>query len=241
MIRSLNTGFLTLSFLTIGLIGTHEVQAELGSSDKKNSGGICWFYGRDPKTNKCRDKAEWCALSANTKRDQCKGVKTTQTAPTKKPSSSKAATSNKSSGGKGVFPVAKCYGLKNGGGRGAYGTPRRNGSRSYTHTGIDWYAPRGTALLSPWPGKVTQSSSSSRAGNTIRITHDNGQKTVYMHLNSRSVSVGARVGAGDKIGTVGNTGNASRQAPHVHFELLNSKGQRVNPGNIFGCTHNSGK
>ena len=43
------------------------------------------------------------------------------------------------------------------------------------------------------------------------------------------VFVGARVAAGDTIGFVGTSGNASSNAPHLHFEIRMSDGTSVNP------------
>jgi hypothetical protein len=43
------------------------------------------------------------------------------------------------------------------------------------------------------------------------------------------VAVGDKVAAGDPIGFVGWTGNASRSAPHLHFELRMPDGTNVNP------------
>jgi len=136
-----------------------------------------------------------------------------------------------------VFPLPQCMGVRHdGAGHGAWHA-RRAGGR-YRHTGIDWYAPVGTPLYSPWEGKVISSTKGRKSGNTIRIRHSNGMVTVYMHMDSRKVRVGQKLKAGQMIGTVGKTGNAAGSSvhPHVHFELKDRRGRRLNPGAHFGCT-----
>ena len=44
----------------------------------------------------------------------------------------------------------------------------------------------------------------------------------YAHLDEQLVREGARVSAGDAIGRVGNTGNASGGSPHLHFGVFES-------------------
>lgn len=53
-------------------------------------------------------------------------------------------------------------------------------------------------------------------GKYVIIQHDNGEYTLYAHLNSYSVSVGDTVDKGDTIGVMGASGNAS--GVHLHFE-----------------------
>lgn len=70
-------------------------------------------------------------------------------------------------------------------------------------------------------------------GNFVKIKHDDGTKSLYAHLKPGSVSVktGERISEGDKIGTMGNTGNA--HGVHLHFEIRNSDETRVNPANYM--------
>jgi murein DD-endopeptidase MepM/ murein hydrolase activator NlpD len=61
-------------------------------------------------------------------------------------------------------------------------------------------------------------------GNTVIIDHGDGDYTVYGHLDSMSVSLG-NVSKGDKVGTVGYSGNAAELKtanlpPHLHFALI---------------------
>lgn len=144
-----------------------------------------------------------------------------------------------SSGGIGaMLPMRACRGIKMGGGDGHYGTRRakRTGRRVrvYRHTGIDYLGRRGDPIRSPWDGVVISSHKGGRAGNLIKIRHNNGMSTVYMHLTSRYVRAGQRVKKGQTIGTMGNTGNARRQQVHLHFEVFRG-GRRVNPASYFRC------
>lgn len=109
------------------------------------------------------------------------------------------------------------------------------GSRA-NHHGID-IAKRGpnVPIVAAADGVVIKSYYSPSYGNAIFISHSiNGQvfTTVYAHLSSRSVGSGAVVRKGDRIGTMGNTGQSYGQ--HLHFELHKgewngAKSNAVNP------------
>jgi hypothetical protein len=76
----------------------------------------------------------------------------------------------------------------------------------------------GAAVLAPAAGTVNQSFYHSNAGNVIQINHGSRHFTTYLHLQSRAVSVGARVTQGQLIGRVGRTGPTSNDHPHLHYE-----------------------
>ncbi|MFE9257585.1 peptidoglycan DD-metalloendopeptidase family protein [Streptomyces sp. NPDC006879] len=85
------------------------------------------------------------------------------------------------------------------------------------HTGLDLVAPTGTPIYAPADGKVTKQGSGGAYGNETRIEHANGVVTLYAHQSTVSVSNGANVRRGERIGTVGATGNVT--GPHLHWEV----------------------
>lgn len=87
------------------------------------------------------------------------------------------------------------------------------------HEGVDIGSPCGTPLVAVGAGQVTMSEYHSRAGNYAVVDLKGTPYDIaYMHLvRPASVPVGGTVAAGQLIGYVGQTGNAS--GCHLHFEL----------------------
>ncbi|KIY20971.1 murein hydrolase activator EnvC family protein [Mesobacillus subterraneus] len=90
------------------------------------------------------------------------------------------------------------------------------------HYGIDIASGGTVPIVAAADGYVSQSYTSSSYGEVIFITHSiNGKiyTTVYAHMRtgSRTVGPGSVVSKGQRIGTMGNTGQSSGQ--HLHFEL----------------------
>ena len=98
------------------------------------------------------------------------------------------------------------------------------------HNGVDYRAGVGTRVYAVAAGRVVESAFNSASGNYIAIRHGDNTTSYYLHLNSRSVNVGASVNAGSVIGLSGNTGSST--GPHLHFGLRAANGSWVNPGNI---------
>ncbi|MEE1940921.1 M23 family metallopeptidase [Streptomyces sp. TRM 70361] len=94
----------------------------------------------------------------------------------------------------------------------ASGTAWSSGS----HSGIDFPVPTGTAIRSVGPGTVVTAGWGGAYGNQVVIRHKDGRYTQYAHLSSLGVAPGQSVGAGDRIGLSGSTGNST--GPHLHFE-----------------------
>lgn len=85
------------------------------------------------------------------------------------------------------------------------------------HTGIDIAAPYGATVIASNSGKVIASYYNSSYGNMIIVDHGGGIATLYAHLSSRLVNVGASVRRGQTIAKVGSTGMST--GPHLHFEV----------------------
>lgn len=85
------------------------------------------------------------------------------------------------------------------------------------HSGIDLAAARGTPVMATLPGVVTVIVSATGYGLHVVIDHGGGLSSLYGHLDTVVVLSGDYVDAGQVIGTVGSTGNAT--GPHLHFEI----------------------
>jgi murein DD-endopeptidase MepM/ murein hydrolase activator NlpD len=97
---------------------------------------------------------------------------------------------------------------------------------SRAHNGVDYHAPSGAPVTTVAPGVVTMAGWTSGGGRTVKVRHPNGYDTEYLHLSAITTHAGARVGQGDLIGRVGQTGLAT--GPHLHYGLKKN-GRYVNP------------
>lgn len=110
-------------------------------------------------------------------------------------------------------------------------------SSSRWHKSIDIAAPAGTAIKSVKGGKVTANGWVSGYGWTIEVTHDNGYKSMYHHMqNQSSVAVGTEVKQGQTIGNVGSTGNST--GPHLDLTITKD-GTPVDPASLIGDYKNA--
>lgn len=85
------------------------------------------------------------------------------------------------------------------------------------HYGVDLGAPSGRAVVACVSGSV-RFGTDQKGGNVAIVTAADGVAFYYAHL-SASEGGPRSVNAGDVIGYVGNTGNASTTVPHLHFEV----------------------
>jgi murein DD-endopeptidase MepM/ murein hydrolase activator NlpD len=99
--------------------------------------------------------------------------------------------------------------------------------------------PKGTAIRAASAGTVyLKRFQAGGAGYYLVIRHPGNTYTLYAHMISASpLAIGAAVTAGQTIGRVGATGNAT--GPHLHFEVqLGGYGNsyRTNPA-VFMRNH----
>jgi murein DD-endopeptidase MepM/ murein hydrolase activator NlpD len=126
-------------------------------------------------------------------------------------------------GGSWARPVKAALGTR-------YGVAGRMWSSGY-HTGSDFPAPTGTPVGAVAVGKVASAASGGPYGNHITISHGGGLSSMYAHLSAMMVGAGQRVRRGQRIGSVGSTGNSS--GPHLHLEARRG-GRTINPEPFLG-------
>lgn len=105
-------------------------------------------------------------------------------------------------------------------------TDPMGGSGSDFHLGNDLAAAEGTVIYAAADGVVRSAGVHNSYGNYVRVLHADGDETLYAHMQYIFVRSGQPVRAGEVLGTVGETGNAT--GPHLHFEILH-QGIRYDP------------
>jgi murein DD-endopeptidase MepM/ murein hydrolase activator NlpD len=97
------------------------------------------------------------------------------------------------------------------------------------HYGIDLAAPMRTPEYAAMDGVVLRAGAASGFGLAVYILHENGDVTVYGHMDSILVEPGQYVEAGETIALLGNRGQST--GPHLHFEVHEGgeDGERIDP------------
>ena len=98
--------------------------------------------------------------------------------------------------------------------------------RRHFHGGVDYAAPTGTPVQAVASGRVTFAGRKGPNGNMVRIRHDGGYESYYLHLSRYHVRKGQRVSQSTVIGRVGSTGRST--GPHLDFRLKKN-GRYINP------------
>jgi murein DD-endopeptidase MepM/ murein hydrolase activator NlpD len=115
------------------------------------------------------------------------------------------------------------------------------------HLGVDYAAPRGSAVVAVAAGTVVSAGWAGAGGRQVRIRHDRGLETYYLHLSSFApgIRAGASVAQNQVIGRVGSTGAAT--GPHLDFRLRKNgafvdpvaERRRQPPGDPIHPSHHS--
>lgn len=94
------------------------------------------------------------------------------------------------------------------------------------HGGEDYPYPTGTEIYVFQPGEVIE-----KGDWALKIKHDDGSKTRYVHCDEFFVEKGDRIESGTLIGTVGNKGPTT--GSHLHFEYWKpNENKTSNPKDI---------
>jgi hypothetical protein len=92
-------------------------------------------------------------------------------------------------------------------------------SNSDWHYGNDIFGARGTPIVAAQAGTISYSFWDSTGGHVVYIVDDCGWWHYYAHLDSvdPGLWIGKYVMVGTRLGTLGNSGNASGTEPHLHY------------------------
>jgi murein DD-endopeptidase MepM/ murein hydrolase activator NlpD len=101
-----------------------------------------------------------------------------------------------------------------------FGQPRGKERR---HEALDIMAPKGTRVLVAADGKVAKLFTSKPGGLTVyEFDPTASYAYYYAHLDryAQGLKEGMALKRGDLVGYVGSSGNASAEAPHLHFAVV---------------------
>jgi murein DD-endopeptidase MepM/ murein hydrolase activator NlpD len=116
-----------------------------------------------------------------------------------------------------VFPVQGPHWTR--GFIGEFGAPRDGGR---THEGFDIVAACRTPLVAVTTGRVLRSGYDPILYGNYLLIHGQGEQRSYFYAHMVRPAVvhrGDRVWAGERVGSVGRTGNARTVGCHLHFEI----------------------
>ncbi|PTQ70808.1 peptidase M23-like protein [Celeribacter persicus] len=113
------------------------------------------------------------------------------------------------------------------------------------HLGIDIFAPAGTAIHAPLPGRVHRAAYNADPldyGHTLILEHETPEGTpfwtLYGHLGQPVVMEGMEITAGQRIAPLGDWHENGGWAPHLHFQVITSLLSQTG-GNFYGVGHDS--
>jgi murein DD-endopeptidase MepM/ murein hydrolase activator NlpD len=125
-----------------------------------------------------------------------------------------------------VFPVDGPHGTR--GAIGEFGAPRSGGR---THEGFDIVAACGTPLVAVRGGKVLRRGYDPVLYGNYLLIHGEGERRSYFYAHMPRPALvhrGERVWTGERVGAVGETGNAITVGCHLHFEI-HVQGHPIDP------------
>ncbi|MFJ7696828.1 peptidoglycan DD-metalloendopeptidase family protein [Lysinibacillus fusiformis] len=114
--------------------------------------------------------------------------------------------------------------------------------KSDNHLGVDISGSKGTRLDANVSGKIIASGDAIKNGydgsygNIVVVQDANNFKHLYAHLDKAIAKIGDYVDVGTQIGNIGASGRVT--GPHLHYEVKNGSGQRVDPTSYYTAAKN---
>jgi peptidoglycan LD-endopeptidase LytH len=91
--------------------------------------------------------------------------------------------------------------------------------RSVTHKGVDIFEKEGRDVVSSTHGVVLFAGTIEVGGNVVLVLGPKWRLHYYAHLKDHQAPPFSFVTPGEKLGTVGTSGNAKGKAPHLHYSI----------------------
>ena len=108
-----------------------------------------------------------------------------------------------------------------------WGAARSEGRR---HEGIDIFAPRGTRVISATPGIILVVGMNRLGGRVVEVLGPGLVWHYYAHLDRyAAIHAGQVVQAGEVLGYVGDSGNATGTPCHLHYGMYVPPHHAVDP------------
>ena len=190
----------------------------------------------------CSQRSPWVAVAAPSPTQQARAVPGVTESPVAIPADATAVAHLSSL----TFPVAGVDSTRL---DDSFEAPRDGGARK--HQAIDIMAPKGSAVLAVQDGRVLRLAKSAKGGTTLYATDLEEQFVYYFaHLDRYhdNVYAGRPLLRGDTIGYVGTSGNAPKNVPHLHFQVMRMPvdrkywiGDPINPYPLLRATSTAGQ
>lgn len=92
--------------------------------------------------------------------------------------------------------------------------------RSVVHKGVDIFAKSGTPLKASTSGLVLFAGNMARGGKSVMILGAKWRLHYFTHMKEIDAKAFSWVNRGERVGSVGNSGNAKNTPPHLHYSIF---------------------
>ena len=91
---------------------------------------------------------------------------------------------------------------------------------SGVHKGVYIFGAKGTPVQSATSGYVIYTGELGKGGNVVAVLGPKWRVHYYAHMQEVTVEKGTWLSQKDKVGTLGDTGNAKGKQPHLHYSIV---------------------